>query len=84
MKDELIISELLRHAEVLKDKLINFHCTVGKCSSGWEIRLLTSSEVSREADEETEAFYVSRNSHVQIKNLPWISQAVLKETHISV
>lgn len=49
---------------MLKDKLINFHCTVGKCSSDWDIRLMTSSEVSREADEETEVFCVSRNNHL--------------------
>lgn len=49
---------------MLEDKLINFHHTVGKCSSGWEIRLMTSSEVSREADEETEVFCVSRNTQL--------------------
>lgn len=48
---------------MLKDKPINFHCTVGKCSSGWEIRLMTSSEVSRKAHEETGVFCVSKNSH---------------------
>lgn len=49
---------------MLKNKLINFHCTVGKCSSGGEIRLMTSSEASGEADEETEVFCANRNSHL--------------------
>lgn len=60
LKDELIISELLRHAEGQADK---FSLRGGEALLGRGEQVDDKRRSLREADEEAEVFCASRNSH---------------------